>query len=123
MPRKNIIRVTTHPYHITNRCNNKEWFDIPITQVWNVFCNQISDSSDRFSVQINSFVLMSNHFHMMLLTPKGNLDRFLRHFLTETVRAIQRLSGRTNHIFGGRTKQSVLDSAQAVAYVYKYIYF
>jgi putative transposase len=122
MPRKQFTPTTEFPYHITNRCNNREWFDVPLPIVWSIFCDQISDSVDRFSVQIHSFVLMSNHFHMMLRTPLGNLDRFLRHFLTETARGLKRESKRINHIFGGRTRQTILDSACSVAYVYKYIY-
>ncbi len=122
MPRKKFIAVSEFPYHITNRCNNKEWFDVPLPIVWAIFCDQLSDSADRFSVWIHSFVLMSNHFHMMVRTPLENLDRFLRHFLTETARRIKYESSRINHIFGGRSSQTILDSAYSVAYVYKYVY-
>jgi len=122
MPRKPYIAQSRFPYHIMNRCNNRDWFTVPLPTVWGVFCEQLSNSADRYSVCIHSFVLMSNHFHLMVLTSSGNLDQFLRHLLTEVCRSLKKESKRINHIFGGRSKQTVLDSSYAVAYVYKYIY-
>lgn len=121
MPRKRILRTNQFLYHVTNRSNNKEWFYIPIETAWDIFCKILTYSSNLYETEIHAFVLMSNHYHLLISTPKSNLDIFMRHFQTEVCREIQRIASRVNHVFGNRYKWSVLDSSYAVAYVYKYV--
>lgn len=121
MPRRNLVRSTETIYHVTNRSNNKDWFYIPIPEVWKIATETLALCSERYGVVFYAFALMSNHFHLMLSTPNNNLDAMMRFFQTEVARAIQHRSGRINHIFGGRYKWSCLWNSAAVAYVYKYI--
>lgn len=90
-------------------------------EVWEVFAERLADSANRFSVILHGFVLMANHFHLVAHSPLANLDRFLRHLLTEVARELQRRSSRINHIFGGRSSQSLLVDPHSVSYVYKYV--
>src|SRR5207237_1433286 len=111
----------TLAYHITNRANNKEWFYIPIKETWKIFCEILSRASRMYGAEIHTFVLMSNHYHLLVTTPLGNLDLFMRYFQTEACRAIQERAARKNHVFGGRYKWTILGGSAAVAYAYKYI--
>ncbi len=121
MPRKPLLITDSHPYHVTNRSNNKEWFYIPIEESWEVFTDVLSRCCEMYQAEIHTFVLMSNHYHLILSTPKRNLSKIIRYFQTEVCREIQRRSGRINHVFGGRYKWSALTSASAIAYGYKYV--
>lgn len=120
MPRKNLILSKELPYHVTNRSNNKEWFYIPLEQTWKIFCCVLSNAAAKYNVDIHAFVLMSNHYHLILSTPLANLDSFMRYFQTEACRKVQRKALRINHVFGSRYRWSVLENSISFAYAYKY---
>jgi putative transposase len=122
MPRPILFRTRDFAYHVTARSNNKEWFYVPTEACWNIFCGQLSDSAQKYQLLVHAFVLMSNHYHLLVSTPLGNLDDAMRHFQTQVSRSIQRWSTRINHVFGGRYHWSVLGDSCALAYVYKYVY-
>ena len=37
-------------------------------------------ANSRHPIQIAQFVLMQNHYHMLVRTPNGNLDKFMYEF-------------------------------------------
>ena len=122
MPRARLFRTSTLSYHVTARSNNREWFYIPIEDSWKIFCHSLNEAADRYGVNLHGFVLMSNHFHLLLTTPNKNLGEFMRHFLSNATRRIQKRAHRINHILGARYRATVIESSWALAYVYKYIY-
>lgn len=121
MPRKILIRSPEAIFHVTNRSNNKEWFYVSSNEVWDISTEILSLCTERYEVILHAFVLMSNHYHLLLSAPKNNLDAMMRFFQTEVAREIQRRAGRINHIFGTRYKWSCLWNSSAVAYTFKYI--
>jgi len=121
MARKKLILSPDCVYHVLNRSNNKEFFYIPIHEAWAIFCEVLSLSSVLYKTEIYSFVLMSNHYHLIVAAPSRNLHLFMRHFQTETTRRIQKQSGRINHVFGTRYKWSCLWTSAAYALAYKYV--
>jgi putative transposase len=121
MPRKNLIRSSLGLYHLTNRSNNKEWFYIPLNEVWEITTSLLTLCSERYGLELYAYVLMSNHYHMIVGTPQANIDAIMRFFQTEVARAIQRKAGRINHVFGNRYKWSFLRNASAVACGFKYV--
>ncbi len=122
MPRKSLIRTAEFPYHVVSRSNNKEWFYIPRQECWNVFTQQLSKVSKDYHARVISFVLMSNHFHMLLYTPEENLDAIMNYLLREVSRTIGRKSGRINHIFGAPYRWCLIDNEVYLAHAYKYVY-
>lgn len=122
MPRKYIPIVAQDPYHISARCHNGEWFQLPMDTVWSIMEDYLYLISAVYRVQIHSFVLMSNHFHLIITAPNGNLSAALLYFMRETSREITRLSGRINQTYGNRNHKTHL--AQYLYYMntYKYIY-
>lgn len=73
-------------------------------------------------VQIHSFVLMPNHFHLIVLAPKNNLAEAMNYFMRETSKEISRRSGRINQVYGGRNYKSVISSHHYFLNAYKYVY-
>lgn len=65
------------PYHITIRSNNREWFDIPLNEVWDIYVISILKANASSPVKIQAFLLMSNQYHLVLWTPDSNLDKFM----------------------------------------------
>ena len=123
MPRKNLIRTNLYPYHVYIRTNNKEWFDLPMAEVWELCLNALKTSQKQHKVQIYCFVLMSNHYHLMIKTPESNLDKFMYSFNSALSKSIRQKTERINRIFGDRYKWSLIRSNQYYLKVLKYIYY
>jgi len=122
MPRKNLIRSAEHYYHVTCRANNKEWFSLPLSKVWNFACESIFIAQKKHFVVISQFVLMNNHYHLLIKTPNQNLDHFMYEFNKNFSLKIRFATGRINRIFGGRYKWSIINNGNYLFTVYKYIY-
>lgn len=122
MPRKIIPISTEHYYSISARCINKEWFQIPLEDVWKIMEDYLYFLSIGFNFKIKSFVLMNNHFHLIVKTPDGNLSEGMRYFMRETSRHIAKGSGRINQIYGARFYRSLISTNHYYTHAYKYVY-
>ena len=78
MGRRNLIRTNLFPYHIVSRVRNKDWYDLPIHRVWKIYMDSFKDSIQRHPVNILAFVLMNNHFHLLIQTPDSNINQFMQ---------------------------------------------
>ncbi|MBX2988462.1 MAG: transposase [Bdellovibrionaceae bacterium] len=122
MPRNRNFVHQPGVFHVGSRTNNKEWFEMPLPQVWELSTDLLWFSSRAFGVELQAFVLMSNHYHLLLRTSEANLPAFMCYFSREMSRAINREMGRINHIFGARYFASLVDDWKYHHAVYKYIY-
>jgi len=104
-----------------NRGNRRE--DIFMTdQDRQVFLDALADSCETYQIKLISYVLMSNHFHFLVQTPRANLSEFMRHFLvTYTVR-FNRRNGRSGHVFQGRFKSLLVDEDEYLLPLSRYIH-
>ncbi len=121
MARKHLIRTSEFPYHLCARSNNREWFDVPLEQCWEIYKNCLSEVQDKYGFVTHDFVLMSNHWHWIASTPQANLDDGMRFFMTETSRKIARAAGRINRIYGSRYSWTVIGTPDHYGYAYRYV--
>jgi REP element-mobilizing transposase RayT len=42
----------------------------------------LAQSAQIYTVEIHAYVMMTNHFHLVVGTPQGNLSRFMQRFNT-----------------------------------------
>lgn len=122
MPRAKLIRSPNRVYHVSARSNNKEWFYIPASLCWGLMTEALGMAADKYGAEIHTFVLMSNHYHCLLTTPRANLDLVMQYFHTRVTFLIQRATGRINHVLGARYSQNLLYGASDLAYLYKYVF-
>lgn len=122
MPRPHLIRCDRHPYHITARVNNKDFFPLPLEQMWDIFMSHLYFIHREFGVCIHSFVLMGNHFHLLCHTPQSNVDEAMMSFMRRTAQEVNRRNQSINHLWGTRYKWSVIEAPPYYYQVYKYIY-
>ncbi|MBT7766501.1 MAG: hypothetical protein HN730_05050 [Bdellovibrionales bacterium] len=122
MARLPLIRSKYLPYHVTSRSNNQEWFYLPMEELWPLFLSALQIAQLTTDVEIHNFVLMSNHYHILLRTPLENLDQFQWEFARHFTKEVQKATNRVNHIFGGRYKWSMINDHRYFYQVYKYIY-
>lgn len=119
---KPLVRISDRPYHIYARSNNKEWFHIPLEDVWTIFCGLLGYLTVIHNLKIHGFVLMSNHFHLLATTPNANLDEVMQILMREASRKINDIAGRINHVFGGPYKWCIIRNDNHYMQAYRYIY-
>lgn len=122
MPRHKLVRTNELPYHITTRSNNKEWFYIPQHRCWEFATQLLKEANEKFSIKVDAFVLMSNHYHLCLFTPKANIDEIMHFFNQNLGRKIAREANRINRIFGAPYKWSLITQQDYYWNVIRYIY-
>lgn len=122
MPRKPLIRTAEFPYHVTTRSNNRDWFAIPLPEVWR-FCQELLREGEKeHKIQVEAFVLMNNHYHLCLYTPEANIDEFMRFFNQSLGRKIAKQSGRINRVFGATYKWTLIRDQAYFYNVIRYVY-
>ena len=102
MPRAKTILQSEFPYNISARCINREWFYISTERVWEIFCEELTRTSNHHELLIHSFVLMSNHFHLIASTPKANISQCMQQFMQRSSRRLTKEGNRINETFAGR---------------------
>ena len=108
-------------YHVINRGNAGE----------NIFLNErdkekfleyLSIAAERFSLIIHTYCLMSNHYHLVVETPKANLSRAIQWLNVSYATYFNRKRDRKGHLFQGRFKSIVIDADEYLAQLSHYIH-
>lgn len=108
MARKLLIRTSNFPYHITGRSNNKEFFYLSNEMLWKIFMETMEHAQARFGCNFHAFVLMSNHYHLLVTTPKSNIDAVMQYIQRDVAKKANQNTSRINHFFGGPYKWSIV---------------
>ena len=122
MPRKPLIRSNILPYHVTARGNNREVFPCDLEDAWKVFSKELTVINEVFGAKIHAFVMMPNHFHLLITTPTDDLGVVMHKLISSVTRTLNLNSGRSGRIFGGRYHWSLVSTDLYYDCVLKYIY-
>ena len=122
MPRANRILQSDFPYHVTIRTVNKEAFRLDLRDLWKFISMRLHFCSFAFEIEIHAFVLMKNHYHMIVRTPNANLSGFMCYFNRELSKEINRATGRINQTFGNRYYASMVKDPRYYLTLYRYVY-
>jgi REP element-mobilizing transposase RayT len=76
-----------------------------------VFLDTLSETCTKTDWQIHAFVLMPNHFHLVLETPSPNLVAGMKWFLGTYTSRFNRRHKYFGHLFSGRYKSLIVDGS------------
>jgi len=108
-------------YHITSRGNEKRnIFKDDSDRVR--FLEILNQSLDTYQVILYCYILMGNHYHLMVETPLGNLSEFMRHFNITYTSYYNRRHERVGHLYQGRYKGILIDKEEYLTIVSRYIH-
>ena len=108
-------------YHVTSRGNEKK--DIFKSQRdREKFLEYLSSASERYGAVIHAYCLMSNHFHLFLETPVGNLSQIMRHIIGAYTTYFNIKRQRPGHLFQGRYKAILVEVDEYAAELTRYIH-
>ena len=80
MLKKNLIFTEEYYYHVTTRSKDKAWFQIPLEQVWEISIEAFLSAQAKCPAIVTQYVLMSNHYHILITTPGRDIDQFIYFF-------------------------------------------
>ncbi len=75
----------------------------------------------KYGFIFHTFILMQNHYHMLLETPQGNLSRGMLYFNRELARAYNRHFKRHGAVLSKRYKAILIESGSYYNNVFRYI--
>ena len=90
-------------YHVTCRGNDRRRI-FRDDDDRHAFVERLRKSLEIYEVKLHCYVLMNNHFHLVVETPKANLSEFMRHFNVAYTSFFNRRHRRTGHLYQGRFK-------------------
>jgi len=86
------------------------------------FLDLLGRSVDIYQTEILAYVLMVNHFHLLVKTPLGNLQEFMRHFNISYTGWHNRRHRRSGHLYQGRYHSFLIDADNYLKEVSRYIH-
>jgi REP element-mobilizing transposase RayT len=108
-------------YHVTCRGNARQAiFSSDATR--SAFLDLLDRSSDIYRTEILAYVLMDNHFHLLVKTPLGNLQEFMRHLNISYTSWYNRHHRRSGHLYQGRYHSLLIDADNYLKEVSRYIH-
>ena len=108
-------------YHVTGRGNERR--EIYFTHAdYQKFLEYIKTGGDRYGIILHAYVLMSNHDHLIIETPEGNLSRFMHHITSGYTMYINKKRKRSGHLFQGRYKSIIVEKDSYLVELSRYIH-
>jgi len=121
MPKRKTPSSTEFPFHITARTNNREPFAGELGFVWKTFTGELLIQHHLHGIRVHAFVLMPNHFHLLVSSPSRPVGDFMRDFLGSSTRIINCRNQRTGHITGGPYFGSLISDPTYYLHAFKYV--
>lgn len=108
-------------YHITCRGNTRRkiFLDDEDRQR---FVIQLAESLDTYHVVLYTYILMPNHFHLLIQTTRANLSEFMRRFNICYTGWFNYHHGRSGHLYQGRYKAFLVDADNYALEVSRYVH-
>lgn len=108
-------------YHVMNRGRRKEkiFFN---EKDFEIFKKTLSEISHRYDIKIHAYVLMSNHYHLLINTPRANLSRAMRHLNGTYTQRFNKKHKIDGSLFRGRFKSILVNSEEYLLELVRYIH-
>ena len=107
-------------YHVTSRGNEKR----PIVRSnrdRKAFLRFLGEAAKRFNWSITAWVLMTNHFHLVVETREANLSRGMHWFNSAYAGWYNHARKRSGHLYEGRFKSFLVEKEAYRAEVMRYV--
>ncbi len=107
-------------YHVISRGNGRA--DIYLEQSdRHTFLDIVGEACSRMQWVCYAYCLMTNHYHLVVETPSGNLAKGMRHLNGVYTQRFNRCHGRVGHVLQGRYKAIAVDREPYLLELVRYV--
>jgi putative transposase len=121
MARKLRLEYAGACYHVINRGNYRRDVFAPKGAA-EAFERCLAEAAEAFGWRVHAYVVMRNHFHLAVETPKPNLSLGMKWLQGTWATRFNRFRGEAGRPFQGRYKALHVESGHALAQVAHYIH-
>jgi REP element-mobilizing transposase RayT len=89
---------------------------------YEMFVDLLKEASEMWKVNIAAYCLMSNHYHILLQTPDGNISRTMRHINGVYTQRFNRKYSHGGQLFRGRYKSILVGEDSYLLQLVRYIH-
>ena len=108
-------------YHVIARGNNKEYiFKEDIDKGY--FIKQLKESIDGMNYRVFGYVLMDNHYHILIQTMDKKLQEIMHQINNKYSKYFNAKYKRVGHVFQGRYKATLVQDERYLIWVLRYIH-
>jgi len=108
-------------YHVTSRGNEKKEIFFEDSDRAK-FLSSLEEYHHRYGILIHSYVLMSNHYHLIMETPQGDLLKVMHGLNSGYTGYINRKYNRSGHLFQGRYKAILVEKEAYLLELSRYVH-
>ena len=108
-------------YHVLSRGNDQQNI-FADDQDRQMFLDLIGEMAARFEIDVYAYVLMGNHYHLLLKTHRGNLSKSMQWFGATYTRKYNIRHKRSGHLFQGRFKSFLIENSKYLMRLSCYIH-
>lgn len=108
-------------YHVTSRGNERKSI-YQTNRDYERFTGYLESATERYGANIHCFCLMTNHYHLLLETPRGNLQSILHHINTGYTNYFNAKKTRSGHLFQGRYRAILVEKDLYALELSRYIH-
>ena len=107
-------------YHVTSRGNERKNI-VRSDKDRELFLKVLAETVEGYHIVCHAWVMMDNHYHLLLETPEANLSRALRHLNGVYTQKFNRRNSRTGHLFQGRYKAILVEKGTHLLELCRYV--
>ena len=108
-------------YHVMNRGHRREPIVVDARDNQK-FISCLSRMAGQFNVLVHGYCLMTNHYHLILETPDGNLSRAMQWLNVSYATYYNRRHDCAGHLFQGRFKALLIDAGTYLEALSRYVH-
>jgi REP element-mobilizing transposase RayT len=108
-------------HHLMNRGSRRENI-FPDDVARRLFLDLLAPLSERFGVDVHAYALMPNHYHLLVTSRRGRLDRAMRFVSAEFTRRTNERMGWDGPLFRGRYKNRLVETDDHWRYLLLYLH-
>ena len=121
MARLHRLNLPGIPQHVIQRGNNRH-VCFYTEQDYTVYLSKLKEYSEKYHVAVHSYVLMTNHVHLLMTPEEGDgVSKLIQSLGRYYVRYVNKTHGRTGTLWEGRYKSTLVDSENYFLTVSRYI--
>ena len=108
-------------YHITSRGDDRKKIYLSDSD-YKKFLEYILKAKDKYQFYLYAYVLMPNHYHLLIETRQPNLSRIMQYINTSYTVYYNIKRKRCGHLFQGRYKSIIVDKDSYLLELTRYIH-